>query len=84
MEGWDEAEHLRIVKAMHSISVSEKKKLYMRHYNLENKNRYRGMVPFLDNDVSHKEFFDMGYPWEWTSDEQRVYPLIEKTPFPES
>lgn len=42
------------------------------------------MQPFMDNDASHKELFDMGYPWAWTSEEQRKYPLVEETPFPTS
>lgn len=67
--GWDEQEHLKMIKALHSLPAEEKRKLLMKHHNPANKNRYRGMAPFMDNDASHKEFFDMGYPWAWTSEE---------------
>jgi hypothetical protein len=41
------------------------------------------MTPVSNNDASHKEFFDMGCPYETVSKEERKYPLHEKTPFPE-
>lgn len=31
----------------------------LKHFNRDNKNIYRGFFPFLDNDPSHKEFYDM-------------------------
>ena len=42
-----------------------------RNHNPDNKNIYRGLAPFVDNDVSHKELFDMGYPYEWLSEEAK-------------
>lgn len=81
---WDEQEHFKLVKAFHDLPESEKSKLKMHHHNKENKNRYRGLAPFLDNDPSHKELFDMGWPYEKTSDEQKLFPIVEETPFPTS
>lgn len=55
----------------------------MHHHNKDNKNMYRGLAPFLDNDPSHKELFDMGQPHDSISKEERKYRLNELTPFPE-
>jgi isopenicillin N synthase-like dioxygenase len=55
----------------------------MKHHNSENPNVYRGLAPFLDNDPSHKELFDMGLPWDMVSEDHHKYKLVEKTPFPE-
>ena len=54
----------------------------LKHFNKKNENVYRGWFPFLDNDISHKEFFDMGQPYKDVSDDQKLYPLVEATPFP--
>lgn len=64
---WDEQEHFDLVKAFHSMPAHVKDKLKMKHHNAANKNIYRGLVPFCDNDPSHKELFDMGLPWKQTS-----------------
>jgi len=44
------------------IPLEEKEDLKVRHLNPNNLNIYRGFFPFLDNDMSHKEFIDMGRP----------------------
>lgn len=59
-----------------------KLKLMWKHHNSENKNIFRGLAPFVDNDESHKELFDMGVPYEQISVEERKNPLYEETPFP--
>lgn len=60
---WDEAAHLQLVQEFHNLPQDEKNRLYMHHHNKENNNIYRGLAPILANDPSHKELFDMGYPY---------------------
>ena len=58
---FDEQELLKAIKAYHyDIPADAKHKLKLRHFNKENSNLTRGFFPFIDNDVSHKEFYDMG------------------------
>jgi hypothetical protein len=40
------------------------------------------MAPFVDNDISHKELFDMGVPIHNVSEKEKLFPLHEETPFP--
>ena len=60
----------------------EKKKLYTRQFNPENTNMFHGMFPFIENDPSHKEFFDMGSPYEEADAIERTKFLVEETPMP--
>jgi isopenicillin N synthase-like dioxygenase len=82
IDGFDEDRMLSGCRDFHSISDNEKRKLMCKSHNPENKNIYRGLSPFIDNDESHKEFFDMGVSMDEISDEERKHPLYEKTPFP--
>jgi isopenicillin N synthase-like dioxygenase len=75
VDGFDEQAMLKAAKDFFNIPESEKHKLKWRNHNKENKNIYRGLAPFVDNDVSHKELFDMGYPYELLSEEAKKYPL---------
>ncbi len=84
VEDFDEDEMLKFCKEFHNIPLEEKKKLYWKNHNPNNKNIYRGMAPFIDNDVSHKEIFDMGIPLDEISNEFHKYPLYEDTPFPKN
>lgn len=59
---WDEQEHFQMIKAFHAMPDEVKHNLKMKHHNQANSNRYRGLAPFMDNDPSHKELFDMGWP----------------------
>ena len=61
---------------------SEKSKLYTKQFNPENTNGYHGFFPFIDNDPSHKEFFDMGSPYEEADENERTCYLVEDTPLP--
>ena len=80
--GWDEQEHFKLIKALHDLPDSEKHKIKMSHHNPENKSKIRGLVPFLDNDASHKELFDTGFPYEETSEEHKQFPIVNETPYP--
>jgi isopenicillin N synthase-like dioxygenase len=60
--GFNEKALFKVCKAFHSMPSKEKDKLKWKNHNPANKNRYRGLAPFVDNDESHKELFDMGQP----------------------
>lgn len=61
-------ELLETIKEFHSLPDSVKHKLKPRSYVKSHTNNFRGWFPFLDNDISHKEFFDMGAPWHEVTD----------------
>jgi len=61
--GFDEDDLKNTVIAFHNdISLDSKKCMQLRHFNKQNKNIYRGFFPLIDNDPSHKEFYDLGRP----------------------
>ena len=80
---FDEQELLKAVKGFHyDIPSEEKHKIKLRHFNSTNKNIYRGFFPFLDNDISHKEFYDLGRPYDQQDPvERETYPMYEPTPW---
>ena len=80
--GFDEDVLLKDTKEWHSIPLHIKKKGYPKHINPENQNVYRGWFPFMDNDPSHKEFYDMGLPLREFSDDHKIYPIVEDNPMP--
>ena len=80
--GFDEAELLRDLKEFHSLPDDVKHTLKMKLHNPENRNNYRGFIPFIDNDPSHKEMLDMGCDYATLSEEEKKQPLVEETPFP--
>ena len=55
----------------------------MRHHRAENKNYFRGLIPFVDNDPAHKELYDLGGSVALCSDEALKLPLYEDAPFPQ-
>lgn len=69
-------------KAFHSMPEDLKHSLKWKNHNPDNNNIYRGLAPFVDNDPSHKELFDMGQDIDEISPEERKYCLYERTPFP--
>ena len=83
IEGFDEDRLLADIKEFHSLPQEVKQSLLVRQFNAENINRFHGLFPLLDNDVSHKEFFDMGSPIEEADDEERNKYLVEETPMPQ-
>ena len=72
VEGFDESRLLADIVEFHGMPESEKRKLYTQQFNAENPNRFKGFYPFLDNDASHKEFFDMGPPIEEADELERT------------
>jgi len=41
------------------------------------------LSPFIPNDVSHKEVYDMGLDYTKVSDYEKTFSLHEETPFPQ-
>lgn len=46
-------------------------------WNKQNPNVYRGLAPFIDNDASHVEIYDMGYDFDKVSPEEQEYQIHE-------
>lgn len=82
VQGFDEDELLKDTKEFHSMPDMVKKQLYRRQFDKKNDNYFFGLTPFLDNDPSHKEFFDMGTDYSKVSEGEKSQPLMEETPFP--
>lgn len=80
--GFDEQELLRDMKEFHALPDEVKHTLKQKSHNPENSNVYRGFIPFIDNDPSHKEMLDMGCDYATLSEEEKRQPLVEETPFP--
>jgi hypothetical protein len=57
-------------------------KLYSNHHNKDNSNYYRGISPFIPNDPSYKELYDIGMDYSKVSDFEKQFSLHEETPFP--
>ena len=51
------------------------------NHDSKNDNIFRGILPFFDNNEAHKEFFDMGRPYNEVSESEKRYPIVEPTPF---
>ena len=71
VEGFDEQSVFEATKEFHSISEEEKHTLKWQNHNKNNTNQYRGLAPFVDNDASHKELFDMGMPYRLVSEDEK-------------
>jgi hypothetical protein len=56
--------------------------LKLKHFKLENPNLYRGYFPFIDNDPSHKEMFDIGRPLSDIGEEEKLSCILyEENPW---
>ena len=78
----DEDSFFKAVKAFHDFPQEIKDKLALQHFVKGNRNRYHGYFPFLDNDPSHKEFYDVAKPLEMISDwEKKGCALYETSPW---
>jgi isopenicillin N synthase-like dioxygenase len=82
VEGFDEDDLLKDMKEFHSMADDAKSLLYRNQFNKENENFYFGLTPIIDNDPSHKEYFDMGTDYSKVDELEKKQPLIEETPFP--
>ena len=57
--------------------------MHKNHFCSENKNTYRGIAPFVPNDPSHKEFYEVGLNFSEVSEKESNFLIHEETPFPE-
>lgn len=65
-----------------NLPKEEKDRLTKKYWNPENPNVYRGLAPFIDNDPSHVEIYDMGMDFDQVSAEEQEYQIHEQTPWP--
>ena len=80
--GHDEEKLLYWGKWLCALSKEEKARLTKRYWNPENKNVYRGLAPFIDNDPSHVEIYDMGLDYDVVTPGEKEYYIHEETPWP--
>jgi isopenicillin N synthase-like dioxygenase len=80
---FDEEKLFAHQKWFFSLPDEVKAKLHMNHYNSENPNHYRGLAPFIANDPSFKELYEIGLDYEKVSEDERKYHLHEETPWPD-
>jgi len=82
--GFSEEEIFKWQKWFFSLPNDVKDKLVMNHFNHpDSPNHYRGLAPFIDNDISHKEFLEVGLDLSKVSDLEKQLPLHEETPWPD-
>jgi isopenicillin N synthase-like dioxygenase len=79
---YDEQALFAMTKQLFSLPLEAKRRLYRKDFNPENKNMYRGYAPFIDNDVSHKELYEIGLDYAQVSEAERAFSLHEESPFP--
>ena len=65
--GNDEKKLLEWGKWLCALSKEEKDRITKRFWNKVNPNVYRGLAPFIDNDPSHVEIYDMGFDYDKVS-----------------
>ena len=68
--GHDEEKLLYWGKWLCSLSKEEKDRMTKKYWNPNNSNIYRGFAPFINNDPSHVEIFDMGLDFDKVSPEE--------------
>ncbi|TNV77061.1 hypothetical protein FGO68_gene7206 [Halteria grandinella] len=81
--GFSEEEIFKWQKWFFALPNEVKDKLIMNHFNHpDSPNHYRGLAPFIDNDISHKEFLEVGLDLSKVSPLEQQLPLHEPTPWP--
>ena len=85
VKGHDEDKLLKALKKFFAISEESKMKLALNHFRKKNPNIYHGYFPFLKNNVSYKEFYQLSRPLSDYSDwEKQGCPLYHDCPWPEN
>lgn len=69
--GYDEDALFAHMKWFFALSDDIKRKLYKNHFNKENPNYYRGFAPFIANDPSYKELYEIGLDLTKVSDKEQ-------------
>jgi isopenicillin N synthase-like dioxygenase len=67
---YDEEELFKWQKWFFNLSDDVKRKLYKNHFNKESNNFYRGFAPFIANDPSHKELYEVGLDMNLVSEDE--------------
>lgn len=80
--GHDEEQLIKWGKWLCGLSKEEKDRVTKRFWIPTNENRYRGLAPFIDNDPSHVEIYDMGMDFDKVTPEEQEYSIHEQTPWP--
>jgi isopenicillin N synthase-like dioxygenase len=80
---FDEDELFKWSKWFFALPEEVKSKLIKQQFNNQNANVYRGLSPFIDNDPSHKELYEVGLDLSQVSEEEKECTLHEETPWPE-
>jgi hypothetical protein len=64
-------------KWLMALPKEDKDRMTKKFWNPANPNKYRGLAPFIDNDPSHVEIYDMGLDYDKVSEEERDYQIHE-------
>ena len=83
VEGFNQEEVHEAVKAFYEeIPPWEHKKMIQKAFNMDNENRFLGIVPTALNQKAHNAQYQMRYPISQCTDQALKLPLYEDTPFP--
>ena len=80
--GFEEKELFQHQKWFFGLPDDVKRKLYKNHFLKDNQNFYRGFAPFIANDPSYKELYEIGLDLSKVSDKEKEFSLHEDTPWP--
>ena len=79
---YNEEPYFYALQKFHRLPEEIKRQMFLSKDNPENTNKYRGYQPFVNNDQSHKEFYEEGPPLsEIEESEKKNFPLYEAQPF---
>ena len=83
IRNYDEKALFDASKAFHyDVPADAKEHMKLKHFNTANENISKGFFPFIANDPSHKEFYDMMRKLStMPEEERRVCPLYEDAPW---
>ena len=73
VQGHDEEKLLYWGKWLCALPKADKDRLTKKYWKPENQNIYRGLAPFIDNDPSHVEIYDMGMDFDKVSPNEQEY-----------
>lgn len=68
--GFDESQLFVHQKWFFNLSDDVKRKMYKNHFLKENPNYYRGFAPFIANDPSYKELYEIGLDLSKVSEQE--------------
>jgi isopenicillin N synthase-like dioxygenase len=71
VSGYNEEELFKWQQWFFRLPKEVKSQLYKNHFKRDNHNYYRGFAPFIDNDPSHKELYEIGVDLSQVNDEEK-------------